>query len=388
MRVAGVMSGTSLDGIDVAIVEVGRGRIETIGFQSTAYPARVRAAIQAVSNTATTTGAISRLNYQLGELYARAVLRAVRRYGAVALIGCHGQTIYHEGGSNTMQIGEAAVLAERTGVPVVSNFRARDIAAGGQGAPLVPYVDYLLFRHPKRRRVALNIGGIANITVIPPGARPEDVVAFDTGPGNMVIDALAAEYSGGRLTCDRGGKIAAGGNVNRKLLDALLRDPYYRRRPPKSAGREQYGVEFIARLKKSGLGLPDLITTATILTAATVALGICRADSLVGGQSPGRPFRAAPASSGSGGTRADRRARPTDLIVSGGGVHNPQIMAHLAGFLPGIAISTSDRYGISADAKEAIAFAVMAHETLQGKTSNLPSATGARHAVVQGCITP
>ena len=171
MRIAGVMSGTSLDGIDVAIVEV-RGRsVETIGFTSTPYPAAVRAAILAVSDTTTTTAAISRLNFQLPELYARAVLRAVQRFGPVELIGCHGQTVYHEGGRNTLQLGEPAVLAERTGVPVVSDFRARDIAAGGQGAPLVPFADYLLFRHARRKRIALNIGGIANITVIPAAAK-------------------------------------------------------------------------------------------------------------------------------------------------------------------------------------------------------------------------
>src|SRR5262249_43809316 len=162
-------------------------------FISTPYPAAVREAILGVSNTDTHTTAISRLNYQLGELYAKAVQRAVDRYGKVELIGCHGQTIYHEGRANTLQIGEAAVIAERTGGPVVHNFRARDIAGGGQGAPLVPYADYLLFRHPRRKRVALNIGGIANLTILPAGAAPEDVAAFDTGPGNMVIDALAKE---------------------------------------------------------------------------------------------------------------------------------------------------------------------------------------------------
>ncbi|MCU1238922.1 MAG: hypothetical protein JWP63_6889 [Candidatus Solibacter sp.] len=359
MRIAGVMSGTSLDGIDVAIVEV-RGRsVETIGFTSTTYSPAVRAAILAVSNTATTTAAISRLNFQLGELYARAVASATKRFGPVELVGCHGQTIYHEGRANTMQIGEAAVIAERCGVPVVSNFRVRDIAAGGQGAPLVPFVDYLLFRHPRRTRIALNIGGIGNITVIPAGGAPEDVVAFDTGPGNMVIDALAREYSNGKLSCDRGGKIAAQGSVDSALLDDLLRDPYYRRKHPKSAGREQYGAEFIARLKSSGLPLRDLITTATVLTAATLAMGV-------------GPFLSG----------------PTDLIASGGGVHNPQIMAHLAGFLPDVSISTSTDHGINADAKEAVAFAVLAHETWRRKPSNLPSATGAKHAVVLGTITP
>jgi anhydro-N-acetylmuramic acid kinase len=354
--VAGVMSGTSLDGIDVAIVEISGRRIETAGFQSTPYNPAVRAAILAVSDAPTGTAAISRLNFQLGELYARAVMRAVRRFGPVKLVGCHGQTIYHEGASNTLQIGEAAVIAERAAVPVVSNFRARDIAAGGQGAPLVPYVDYLLFRHPKRTRIALNIGGIANITAIPAGASAEKVVAFDSGPGNMAIDALARELG---QPYDRGGKIAESGTVNTALLDELLADGYYRRKPPKSAGREQYGAAFVERLKKTGLPMRDLITTATVLTAATIALA------------------------------ARRFAGPsTDVIVSGGGVHNRQIMAHLAGFLPDVAISTSTDHGIDADAKEAIAFAVLAHETWRGKPSNLPSATGARRAVVLGDITP
>jgi anhydro-N-acetylmuramic acid kinase len=359
MRIAGVMSGTSLDGIDVAIVEM-RGRaVKPVGFTTTPYSAAIRRAILAVSNAETTTGAVSRLNFELSELYARAVLGAVRRFGPVELIGCHGQTIFHEGRSNTLQIGEPAVLAERTGVPVVSNFRARDIAAGGQGAPLVPYVDYLLFRHRTRCRIALNIGGIANITVIPPAAKPEAVIAFDTGPGNMAIDALAGEISSGKLHFDRGGKLAESGNVSRELLNDLMRDPYYRRRPPKSAGREQYGVEFVARLKASGLSPRDLIATVTVLTAGTIAESVRR-----------------------------YQAGATDLIVSGGGVHNPQIMAHLAGFLPGVAIARSTDYGIDADAKEAIAFAVLAHETWRGRAGNLPSATGARRAVVLGSVTP
>ena len=358
MRIAGVMSGTSLDGIDVAIVDVSGRRVETVAFQTTPYTEEIRAAVLAVSNATTTTAAISRLNFRLGELYARAVLRLARKHGPVELIGCHGQTVYHEGGAHTLQIGEAAVLAERTGVPVVSDFRVRDIAAGGQGAPLVPFVDYLLFRHPRRTRVALNIGGIANVTVIPPAARPEQVLAFDTGPGNMVIDALAREFSGGKLRCDRGGRIAKSGAVDAALLRELMADPYYRRRPPKSAGREQYGAAFVARLKARGLPLADAIATATVLTAAAVAQGVLRCV-----------------------------AGPADLIVSGGGSHNPQIMAHIAGFLPGFAVSVSTDHGIDADAKEAIAFAVLAHQTWLGRPANLPSATGARRAVVLGKIS-
>jgi anhydro-N-acetylmuramic acid kinase len=365
------MSGTSLDGIDVAIVEIASRRIETIGFQTTPYPASVRSAILSASGGGVGGSAchghaeglphlISSLNFQLGELYARAVLRAVRRFGPVELIGCHGQTIYHQGGAHTLQIGEPAVIAERTGVPVVSHFRARDIAAGGQGAPLVPYVDYLLFRHPRRMRVALNIGGIANITVIPPGAKPEQVIAFDTGPGNMVIDALTRDLSQGRLHFDRNGRIAQSGRIVRELLDGLLSDPYYRQRPPKSAGREQYGAEFVARMKESGQPVRDLIATATALTATTITHAVRRA-------------------AGEG---------PADLIVSGGGAHNPRIMAHLAGFLPNVAISTSTDHGIDADAKEAIAFAILAHATWRRKPANLPSTTGARRAVLLGTITP
>ena len=353
MRVAGIMSGTSLDGIDVAIVEM--PRVRTIRFISTSYPARIRERLLAVSNAVTHTAEISRLNYEVSELYAKAVKRA----GKVDLIGCHGQTIYHEGPRNTLQIGEAAVLAERTGTPVVSNFRARDIAAGGHGAPLVPYVDYRLFRHRTRTRVALNIGGIANITVIPAGARPEEVVAFDTGPGNMVIDALAREFSGGKLTFDRAGRIAASGKVDRALLDELLADPYYRRRYPKSAGREQYGAEFVERLKRSGAPLRDLVTTATVLTSATIAMAV---TAVVKG--------------------------PIDLIVSGGGAHNPEIVGHLAGFLPDARIAASSDFGVDVDAKEAIAFAILAYETWRGRPSNLPSATGARRPVLLGSVTP
>jgi anhydro-N-acetylmuramic acid kinase len=353
MRVAGIMSGTSLDGIDVAVVEL--PAIRTLKFLSVSYPAKIRERLLAVSNAVAHTGEISRLNYEIAELYAKAVMKA----GKVELIGCHGQTIYHEGPRNTFQIGEAAVLAERTGVPVVSNFRARDIAAGGHGAPLVPFVDYRLFRHAKRTRVALNIGGIGNITVIPAGARPEDVVAFDTGPGNMVIDALTREFTKGKQGYDRGGKIAASGTVVRALLDELLRDAYYRKRPPKSAGREQYGAEFVARMKRSGAPLRDLITTATVLTAATIALGV---NSVVKGS--------------------------LDLIVSGGGAHNPEITGHLSAFLPEARVARTSDFGVDVDAKEAIAFAILAYETWRGRPSNLPSATGARRPVLLGSVTP
>jgi len=377
MRVAGLMSGTSLDGIDVAIVEIsGRGwakRIRTLAFRTVPYPEDVRQAILSVSNAATHTATISRLNFLLGELYAEALRLTARRaripLDSIQLIGSHGQTIFHEGApvkflgrriASTLQIGEAAVLAERTGIPVVADFRPRDIAAGGRGAPLVPYVDYMLFRHRKLGRVALNIGGIANITAIPPSAGPEDVIAFDTGPGNMVVDALARRYTKGRWSYDRGGRLAARGHVNRQLLDRLLKDPYFRQPPPKTAGREQYGAEFVERLLQTGLSLLDLIATCTAFTAAAVATGI---------------------------ERFVRPRMPVDeLIVSGGGVHNRQMMAQLAAFLPGVSLASSTDYGVDADAKEAIAFAVLAYETWHRRPANLPSATGARRAVVLGKI--
>jgi anhydro-N-acetylmuramic acid kinase len=362
MIIAGIMSGTSLDGIDVAVVDI-RGRSFSVKASWTMpYPAKVREAILRASSPAE----IARLHFLLGELYAKAVERSKPR---PQLIACHGQTIHHEGEpvpflghriASTLQIGEASLIAERTGVPVVSDFRPRDIAAGGHGAPLVPYVDYLLFRHRRRGRVALNIGGIANITAIPPGATPDQVIAFDTGPGNMVIDALVTEYTHGKRTYDRDGRLTARGRVNKALLDRLLAEPYYRRRPPKTAGREQYGRQFIQRLLRTRLPLLDLIATATVLTAATVALGI-------------RQFVHAPVH---------------ELIVSGGGAKNPEIIKHLAAFLPEVVIATSSDFGIDIDAKEAIAFAILGYETWRGRPSNLPSATGARHAVVLGKITP
>jgi anhydro-N-acetylmuramic acid kinase len=352
MRVAGIMSGTSLDGIDVAVIDIHKSKIETIAHKSTPYPAEVRRAILAVSSPAS----ISQLNFQLGELYAQAVRHVGVPLKTIELIGCHGQTIYHQGKKpvNTMQIGESAVIAERTGVTVISDFRVRDIAAGGQGAPLVPFVDYMLFRHPKRTRIALNIGGIANITFIPAKAKPEDVIAFDTGPGNMVIDALVSQLTAGKQLFDKGGAIAARGHVDRALLDKLLSDRYYKQKPPKSAGREQYGAEFVARLLATGLPLPDLIATATALTAATIALA----------------------------------GEPDEIIASGGGVHNRQLMGNLAALLPKTVFSTTADYGIDPDAKEAIAFAVLAYQTHRGRPGNLPSATGASRPVVLGKITP
>jgi len=328
------MSGTSLDGIDVAVVEIRGKRVETIAFKSTAYPKSVRDALLNIS----TVEEVSRLNFRVGELYAKAIL-AMKE--PVALIGMHGQTIYHEGGRHTLQIGEAAVVAERTGVDVISNFREADIAAGGQGAPLAPYVDKLLFGGTKKKRAALNIGGIANVTLLP------SEVAFDTGPGNMAIDALVAHMTGGKQTFDRGGKIARSGTISRDLLIDLLANSYFRRKAPKSCGREQFGREFTRMLIDTGLPLPDLIATATELTVQTIARSI----------------------------EAD------EVIASGGGVHNAFLMERLGELIP---VRSSAEFGIDPDAKEAIAFAVLAYECARGRPGNLPSATGARHPAILG----
>ncbi|PYT23719.1 MAG: anhydro-N-acetylmuramic acid kinase [Acidobacteria bacterium] len=374
MRVAGVMSGTSLDGIDVAIVDIRGHRIKTVAFNSSPYPESVRQEILSVSNATTTTASIARLHFLLGELYAAAIIAACRRHRialhGIELVGCHGQTIYHQGEpepylgcsiATTLQIGEAGVIAERIAAPVISDFRTRDVAAGGKGAPLVPYVDYLLFRHQRLGRVALNIGGIANVTALPPGASSSQVIAFDTGPGNMIIDGLATEVTRGREHFDRDGRIAARGRPASQLLDRLLADPYYRRKPPKTAGREQYGAKFIGLMKRSGLGLRDLMATATAFTAVTIAVGV---------------------------ERFIKPRMPVDeLIVSGGGVHNRTMMGYLSSFLPSVRITTSEEFGVGVDAKEGVAFALLAYETWCGRAANLPSATGAHRPVILGKIT-
>ncbi len=370
----GIMSGTSLDGVDAALIEISSNGIQTLAFHSRPYPPEIRAALLAVSNCDTHTRDIARLHFLLPELYAAAFQQLCKKAkvdpAGVAVLGCHGQTIYHEGDpapvlghriASTFQIGDGSVLAARTGVPVVSDFRPADIAAGGKGAPLVPYVDYLLFHGENESRVALNIGGIANITWIPAGAPPEKVVAFDTGPGNMVVDQLIAHYSGGERTYDESGAMAAEGMVHPEIVAELLTDQFFRQKPPKTAGREQYGREFVAALLSRNLSPADTVATATYFTAAAIAEGITR---FAGGEDD----------------------PPAQVIVSGGGVHNKTLLRFLRAELPESEVLRSEVVGIDADAKEAIAFAVLAHETLNGRPANLPAATGAKHPAVLGKI--
>ncbi len=382
----GLISGTSMDGIDAALV-----RIEGLGdcpkvwlhaFRTLPYPPAIRNRLLGVaSGSATSTQEISMLNFALGQLFADAML-AVCRQGRVSpgkldVIGSHGQTVFHQGPStgsvskrrshlsqaSTLQLGEAAVIAERAGVPVVADFRAADMAAGGQGAPLVPLVDYLLLRHEELGSVALNIGGIANVTVIPAGAGSQSVFGFDTGPGNMLMDGLVRHFTHARKTYDEGGKWAAQGKPLKPVLDRILRLPFFRRPPPKSAGREQFGSEFLARyfLSQRKAEPADLIRTAAELSARSIA------DAL-------RRF-------------VFPQAKIHRLIVSGGGARNGFLMGRIRDLLPELDLHLSDNYGFPADAKEAIAFALLADRTLQGLPGNLPAVTGARRAVILGKIS-
>ena len=385
MRVLGLMSGTSADGIDVALVRIsGRGlqvRVRLENHCTIPYPAAVRRAVLRVANAnqaeILSVAEISQLNFFLGELAAEAVKRACRRFGVslrtIGLIGAHGQTVYHQGQpapfggrqlASTLQLGEPAVIAERTGIPVVANFRPRDMAAGGQGAPLVPHVDHLLYRHPRRGRVVVNLGGIANVTVIPARARPEQVIAFDTGPANMVIDAVVERVTRGRRRFDAAGRLAARGRPNERVLQELLRHPYFRRPPPKSAGREQFGEAFVQGFlrRMKGARAADIVRTATELTARSLAQAFERFIL------PRVPIQ--------------------EIIVGGGGARNRFLLQRLRELLPGKTLVASSRLGVDAKAKEAFAFAVLAYQSWHGEPANLPSATGARRAVVLGIIVP
>lgn len=379
MIVAGVMSGTSADGIDVALVRVqGRGvrcRLELLAHSHTPYPRGVRRAVLAAMNANNISVAeLSRLNFLLGELYSDAVLKAQRRARVECeLVGCHGQTLYHQGRAErhlgrhiacTLQTGEAAVIAAGVGVPVVSDFRPADMAAGGKGAPLVPFLDYVLYRYARFGRIIQNIGGIANLTAIPAGAQAEKVIAFDTGPGNMAIDAVTERLFG--KPYDRDGKLAAHGEPLEPVLKKLLSQPFFRQKPPKTAGREQFGREFVSeflrlcgRAKKN-----DILATATALTARSIANSL-------------RQFV----------LPSDKSFR--EFLVSGGGTKNATLMNMLREQLTplNLRVRTTDDLGLPSEAKEAAAFALMAYETWHRRPSNIRSATGAKRPAILGKIS-
>jgi len=381
MIVAGIMSGTSADGIDVALVRIAAGKLrpklQLLAHEGFAYPAPLRRAVLAAMNAASTsTAELARLHWRLGIAYAEAVQATSAKHRVKPdLIGCHGQTLYHQARAAnyagrsiacTWQAGEAQVIASSLVVPVVSNFRPADLLAGGQGAPLVPLLDYVLFAHPARGRVLQNIGGIANLTAIPAGAAPNAVIAFDTGPGNMVIDALALELFGKRF--DRNGAIAASGTILEAVLNSSLRNAYFHLKPPRTAGREEFGREyaanFLAACRRNSNKPEDALATATALTAETIAQSY-------------RNF-------------VRRRMRgPVDYIVSGGGARNSTLMAMLAQRLEplGCELAASEDFGMPAEAKEAAAFALLAWQTWHRLPGNVPAATGAKRPAILGQVT-
>ena len=374
----GIMSGTSADGIDVVLVRVAGRNASLENFATFPFPSGVQETILKLGEgRAATTGEISQLNFLLGEIFANAALAACKKFrvapSQIEVIGSHGQTIFHQGApatfhgqriASTLQIGEPSVIAVRTGITTVGDFRPADMAAGGQGAPLVPFVDFLLYRHPRIGRVALNIGGIANVTVIPAGAKLEDVFAFDTGPGNMVIDALMRYFTRNRKRFDRNAEMAAKGNLLPGLLQKFLRVKYFKKLPPKTAGREQYGEVYLRTLlsdHEARRAKPeDVVRTATMLTALSIL------DALHHFIWP--------------------KTKIGELIVSGGGAHNPLLMGQIESGLSGVRVRTADELGVPGDAKEAFAFAVLACETLRKRPANVPGATGAKKAVVLGKV--
>ena len=378
MIVAGVMSGTSADGINVALVRLNRTKESGFHFLAHAeypYPKEVRRAVLAAMNsTRACVADLSRLNFLLAELYADAVVATQRRFRVkVQLVGCHGQTLYHQGEpapflghklAVTWQTGEGAVLAARVGVPVVSDFRPADMAAGGKGAPLVPFLDFLLYRDRHVGRIVQNIGGIANFTVLPAGASAREVQAFDTGPGNMLIDAVAQRLFG--KPYDRDGTIAASGTVLDQVVADILRMPFFRSKPPKTAGREEFGREFAQMfIRRCGrVNRNDVVATATALTAKSIVHAL-------------RRFVIRP------------KCKYRDYIVSGGGANNPTLMAMLANEVRplGLRIRSSDEFGLPSEGKEAAAFAMLAFQTWNHRPSNVPSATGAKKPAILGKIS-
>lgn len=374
MLVIGLMSGTSIDGVDAALVKISGPpkdlKIKVVDFLIDPFPRPLRERILAVSSRPTTSDEICRLHFELGEVYARAVRKVCRRsrvpLSKIGLVGSHGQTIGHLGPQGTFQIGEPSVIAERTGITTVANFRPRDVAAGGHGAPLAPIFHYLFFRHRTKNIAVHNLGGISNLTSIPAGASADRVVGFDTGPANMVIDGLLRHFTDGHSFYDHGGRMAARGIVSLKLLKELMRHPFILKKPPKTSGREEFGEILIRRLLAFGrrrrLRPEDLVATATAWTALSLAENY-------------RRF-------------IFPRGVPDEIIFGGGGIHNQTLMTMIRRELAGIKISTFDDHGLPADAAEAVCFAVLATLTYHGKPTNLPSVTGADHRVILGNMTP
>lgn len=379
----GLMSGTSHDGVSAALVRLDRRanpRAQVIAFATTPYRGDFRARLL-VASSAQRVGvaAISALNFEVGRAFGRAAIKAADA-GKVSLeevsfIGSHGHTVFHlpprrarrGETASTMQIGESAVIAAMTGVPVVADFRPMDVALGGEGAPLAPLAHLWLFGDRRVGRVVQNIGGIGNATFLRAGATLGDpsLIAFDTGPGGMLIDALAAKVSDGRMKMDREGRMAARGNVSEALLSHLMRNPYFRRRPPKSTGREEFGVQYLEQIEERAralsVGGDDLIATVTALTARSIAEAVRHFIMPLG--------------------------KVEQLIATGGGARNPVLLRMIAAGMPGVSVLTAEQAGVNAEALECVAFAILAYQMLRGEQGNVPTVTGARSPAMLGKLT-
>ena len=380
--IVGLISGTSADGIDAALAEIAGSGLDTharlIAFDCLPYPPELKTDVLTLCDGRTgTVEQVCRMNFVLGEWFSEAVRSVGQRAGCsladIDLIGSHGQTVHHLPDPtrmhgypirSTLQIGDPCVIAERTGIATIADFRVRDAAAGGQGAPLVSLADYLLFRSEGAGRVMLNIGGIANVTILPAGCLPDDVYGFDLGPGNMIGDRLIDRISDGRVAFDRDGEIARTGRVHSGLLGEMMGHPFLDTPPPKSTGRETFGIAYadayLAKARGMGISDADAVATATAFTSACISDGLSR----------------------------HVREPVQEVIVSGGGVHNTAMMKSLRDGMPDLRIRSIDELGVSAEAKEALAFAILANETLFGNPGNLPRVTGASRGVILGKIVP
>jgi anhydro-N-acetylmuramic acid kinase len=359
MRVAGLMSGTSVDGVDVAVVDITKQKVNLLAFDLFPYPNPLRKEILNLCNPELARlENICHYNFVLGEVFADAIIKLCSQsdipLDSIDLVGSHGQTIYHNPRGkryskktvrSTLQIGEPSLIAHHTGITTVADFRPRDMAAGGEGAPLVPYTDYILFGHNRSSRAVQNIGGIANVTFLPCNCKQDDIVAFDTGPGNMVIDGVIRLISNGRRRFDLGGTMAARGTVNKRLLNEMLRDSFLKRCPPKSTGREEFGISFTKKIYKqaSEKGIADTDLVATL---------------------------------------------PDEVILCGGGSRNNTLVKMLHSELPDTKMFSTEDFSISVDAKEAVSFAILAWATIKGLDNNVPGVTGAERPVIMGKIIP
>ncbi|WP_347272983.1 anhydro-N-acetylmuramic acid kinase [Candidatus Kuenenia sp.] len=394
-KIIGLMSGTSVDGIDTCLAEIsGNGvstRVNVLAFATYPYPDSIRNAVLEASNPSSgTVEKICRLNFTLGKLFAEAVKNIANASGIslfdIDLVGSHGQTIYHipclssdslvhgnmlpagiAPAGSTLQIGEPSIIAQETGITTVADFRPRDIAAGGHGAPLVPYADFILFRDKEKGRSLQNIGGIANVTFLPKDCNINEVIAFDTGPGNMIIDRITERITNNAAHFDKDGMLAAQGQINRELLLNLQKHSFLSKPPPKTTGREEFGVWYTDMIYndavKAGINNMDILATVTWFTAYSIAEGYKQ--------------------------WILNRHSISEVILSGGGCHNKTLLKCIKQNLdPSIRIYPIDMFGITSDSKEALAFAILANETISGNANNVPNATGAREQVVLGKIIP